>query len=301
MNDKNFEKLQELKFRKITTSWIGKVDGYFFTVADKQDSENELIIYISLAPNPNKNKLFEYFDGLQANNEISNYSMEKNMVSLIYFEDKGDNIEDFLKKLAEKIKEIDGKNVCNNCDSTDGLSYYTNGNVYSLLCSKCGNDLMEKFETDKNMENNYIKGFFASLIGALIGSAIWIIIGALGFFASIAGLAISYCAFKGYSIAKGKFTRKGIILNVIAIIIAFLFAQYAVLFIEFMKEYDNMTLLGFLAITPLLFSSLEFIKALLPNIGLGLLFIVLGSYKTIVNNYKSAKNQENMEIERLNF
>ena len=171
--------------------------------------------------------------------------------------------------------------------------------MYSLLCESCGTNVIDQFEKDKLAKNNYIKGFLASLIGALIGSAIWIIIGALGFFASIAGLAISYCAFKGYEIAKGKLTRKGIILNVIAIVIAFLFAQYAVLFIQFMKEFENMDLLGFIILTPVIFSDLEFVKSLLPDIGLGILFAFLGTYRTIINNYKSAKNAENIKVEKI--
>ena len=88
-------------------------------------------------------------------------------------------------------------------------------------------------------------------------------------------------------------------MNVIAIVIAFLFAQYAVLFIQFMKEFENMDLLGFIILTPVIFSDLEFVKSLLPDIGLGILFAFLGTYRTIINNYKSAKNAENIKVERI--
>ncbi len=301
MTENNIEKLDELNFKKIGIDRIGKIGNYFFSIEDKQDSENELIVSFSFAPNNNKSKLFEYFDKLEENNKITEYSLEKSKVNIIYIENDDETIDNFLNNIVNKINEINGKCICSNCENTENLSFYSNGNVYSLLCEKCGTNVINQFEDDKNKANNYVKGFFASLIGALIGSALWIIIGAFGFFASIAGLAISYCAFKGYGIAKGKLSRKGIILNVIAIIIGFLFAQYAVLFIEFMKEFENMNLLGFIQFTPIIFTDFEFIKSLLPDIGLGILFAFLGTYRTIINNYKSAKNAENIKVEKLDL
>jgi len=102
-------------------------------------------------------------------------------------------------------------------------------------------------------------------------------------------------------IAKGKLSRKGIVLIVIAIIIAFLFAQYAVLFIQFMKEFEDMTLLKFIIVTPYIFADMEVIKALLPDMGLGILFAFLGTYRTIINNYRFAKNAENDKVGRIVF
>ncbi len=299
MTENNVEKLVELNFKKIGIDRIGKIEDYFFSIEDKQDSENELIVSFNFAPNNNKSKLFEFFDKLEESKQISEYNIDKNLVRVVYIEDEKETVDIFLNGIVNKFREIDGKCICSNCDNTENLSFYSNGNVYSLLCESCGTNVIDQFEKDKLAKNNYIKGLLASLIGALIGSAIWIIIGALGFFASIAGLAISYCAFKGYGIAKGKLTRKGIILNVIAIVIAFLFAQYAVLFIQFMKEFENMDLFGFIILTPVIFSDLEFVKSLLPDIGLGILFAFLGTYRTIINNYKSAKNSENIKVEKI--
>ena len=299
MNDKNLEKLKELNFKNVGINWIGRIDSFFISIEDKQDSENELVVSLSLAQNNSRSKLVEYLDNAQKDNKISEYSLEKNKLSAIYRENEDESVENFLKVLLSYIKDIEGKSICDNCDNTEGLSYYTNGSVFSLLCEKCGNETIARFEKDKSKATNYAKGFLFSLIGALAGSVLWIIIGSFGFFASIAGLAISYCAFKGYEIAKGKFTRKGIVINIITIFIAFVFAQYAVLFIEFMKEYENLNLLDFILITPVLFTDLEFVKALLPDIGLGILFVFLGTYRTIINNYKIAKDSDKLTIEKV--
>jgi len=301
LNQINTEKLDNLNFKQIGINRIGKIENYFFDIEDKQDSENELVISINFAPNEKKSKLFEYFDELQKRSLISEYTLDKKNITVLFVENAELTIEDFLKDIVLKNKEIDGKCICQNCDSTEALSFYSDGKNYSLLCEKCGTDVINKFENDRKKKGNYLKGFIFSLAGALIGSAIWILIGAFGFFASIAGLAISYCAFKGYEIAQGKFTRKGIILNVIAIVIAFVFAQYAGLFLDFFKEYPTMKISDFLYITPIFLRDLEFMKALLPNIGLGILFIFLGTYRMIINNYKSAKNTENITIEKVDF
>ncbi len=299
MTDINAEKLKNLNFKNFGLNWIGKIENYFFTVQDKLDSENQLIIYFNLAPNNNRSKLFEYFDALQSKTIISEYSMDKNEIRLLYTESLDSGVDEILKEIVEKLKEIEGKNICDYCEETEFLSFYTNGTVHSLLCPKCAESVINKVEQEKKTHKNYVKGFFACLLGALIGSVLWILIGALGFFASIAGLAISICAFKGYAIAKGKLTRFGIVLNVIAILIAFIFAQYSVLFIQISKEIENLTIPGFLAITPVLFSSAEFLKALLPDIGFGLLFIFLGAYRTVLNNLKSAKDAENFKVEKV--
>ncbi|MBP5520558.1 MAG: hypothetical protein J6X84_08275 [Treponema sp.] len=299
MTDINAEKLKNLNFKNFGLNWIGKIENYFFTVQDKLDSENQLIIYFNLAPNNNRSKLFEYFDALQSKTIISEYSMDKNEIRLLYTESLDSGVDEILKEIVEKLKEIEGKNICDYCDETEFLSFYTNGTVHSLLCPKCAENVINKVEQEKKTHKNYVKGFFACLLGALIGSVLWILIGALGFFASIAGLAISICAFKGYAIAKGKLTRFGIVLNVIAILIAFIFAQYSVLFIQISKEIENLTIPGFLAITPVLFSNAEFLKALLPDIGFGLLFIFLGAYRTVLNNLKSAKDAENFKVEKV--
>lgn len=301
MNKVNLEILKEKGFKNIGIDWIGKIHEYFFDIQDKQDSEDELFITINFAQNLQKNKLFEYLDELQQKQIISEYGLDKNKISILYKEQAEESVLTFLEELINKIIEIDGKCVCNNCNNTEDLAYYTNGTLFSLLCKDCGKTLISEYEEDKKKKNNYLRGFFGSLVGAIIGSVVWIIIGALGFFASIAGFAISYCAFKGYETVKGKLNVKGIIINVLTILLAFLFAQYAVLFIECMKEIDGMTLRGFIYFTPILFSDLEFLKSLLPDVGLGLLFAFLGTYNTIHNKYKSAKYMENLHIEKVDL
>ena len=86
--------------------------------------------------------------------------------------------------------------------------------------------LFVESEDDNLGENNYIQGAVGSLVGALLGSVIWFLIGMVGFYASIAGYAIAFCAFKGYQLMKGKLTRVAVVINIVAMLIAFLAINY---------------------------------------------------------------------------
>ena len=57
----------------------------------------------------------------------------------------------------------------------------------------------------------------------------------------------------------------------------------------------------YLMFTPVLFSDSEFLLGLLPNLGLGILFIALGASTSISNNFKAAKNNEELKIEKIDL
>ncbi len=298
MNVNNIEQLTQLKFKKIENSWVGKINDFYISIDDEK--ENELIIKLNFISS-NRGKLFEFLENEKEADHIESYSINKNQLEIVYKETVEVQLDSFLNEIVSLCGQIEAKCVCTNCEQTQDLSFYTNQKVYSLLCSNCGGRLLSQVEVDNSRRNNYLAGFFASLLGALIGSVAWIAIGALGFFASIAGFAISFCAFKGYELAKGKLSRTGIILNIITILIGFIFAQYAVLFIGFRKEFPEMNLRDFITLTPIIFSDTEILKSLIGDFLLGILFIVLGTFRTIKENFIKAKENKNLQIERVDF
>ncbi|WP_318662493.1 hypothetical protein [Treponema sp.] len=298
MDDINLGQLTNAGFKRIGLSFIGKVDDYFFTLTDKLDVEKEITVSINIAPNDDKSKLFEYLDKEQC---FKDYGIDGKTVTITFIESSEKDLLNALQELAFKLKEINAVCVCGSCDNTEYLAVYTNGTVHSVLCEKCGSEVLKSFEEEKNKNPNYGKGFFLSLIGALIGSIVWILIGMAGFYASIAGLAISFCAFKGYEIAGGKVTKTGVIINIITIAIAFFFAQYIGLFIALQKEVPELTFSLFVLNSNLIFTDHDILSYILPNMGLGLLFVVLGASRTISNNFNAAKQAEEFKIEKINF
>lgn len=301
MTEANVQILEKLNFKKIQINWVGKIGQYFIDVLDKQDSENEIVVTVLVAPNSNKTSLVELLDNYQKSNVVSDYALSNDQISITFNENCDLSFEDFLNTISGNLKSIEMKCRCQNCNATGELNYYVSGNRYLLLCDSCAEETLKKLQEEKKGNKNYVKGFFYSLVGALIGSLAWIILGAIGFMASIAGAAISYGAFFGYEKAHGKLTKKGIIINIVTIVLAFLVAQYAVLFIAFLKEYPDLKFLDFLSITPALFTDWEFVKSILPDIGLGLLFAFLGTSSTISKNLKLAKQNDDFNIEKLDL
>lgn len=303
MNEINIKKLQDAGFKQFDSEYIGKVNNYFFCIKDNQASEDLLYVTISIAPSESKNILFKYLDDLQKDNKIDDYELTKNEIKIALVEDSIYTIDIFLSDLSKVLEEIEAKNICNFCENTENIDLYVSSKVHSFLCQSCGEKLLTDLQEEKNIKPKYLLGFFASLVGALIGSVVWVVLGMLGFIASLAGYAIAYGAFYAYKKVNSKYTKLAIILNVVAIIIAFLFAQYSGIVFEVLREYkaDGITFSDAILYTNYLFTNKEFIVALLPDFGFGILFAFLGSFRTIKDNYTSAKEEENFYIEKVNF
>lgn len=299
MKEVNIDLLEKLNFKQTIFSYLGKVKDYYFEIVEQEDAI--LAISFSYFQNDAKAKMFEYFDEIQKNGVIKQYEVNKDRITVFYNENSDETLEKFFDNLTLQFSSIEMKNKCFICDNTADLSFYTLGLKYSLLCKTCADSAIAKLQDSKNTKNNYLLGFLGSVLGALVGSVLWIIIGLLGFIASIAGAAISYCAFKGYSLFKGKLTKKGIVLNIVAIIIAFIFAQYIGLYFDFKEAIAGADFGLYLMFTPVLFSDSEFLLGLLPNLGLGILFIALGASTSISNNFKAAKNNEELKIEKIDL
>ena len=303
MKEINIKKLQDAGFKQFDSEYIGKVNNYFFSIKDNQASEDLLYVTISIAPSESKNILFKYLDDLQKDNKIDDYELTKNEIKIALVEDSIYTIDIFLSDLSKVLEEIEAKNICNFCENTENIDLYVSSKVHSFLCQSCGEKLLTDLQEEKNIKPKYLLGFFASLVGALIGSVVWVVLGMLGFIASLAGYAIAYGAFYAYKKVNSKYTKLAIILNVVAIIIAFLFAQYSGIVFEVLREYkaDGITFSDAILYTNYLFTNKEFIVALLPDFGFGILFAFLGSFRTIKDNYTSAKEEENFYIEKVNF
>lgn len=303
MKEINIKKLQDAGFKQFDSEYIGKVNNYFFCIKDNQASEDLLYVTISIAPSESKNILFKYLDDLQKDNKIDDYELTKNEIKIALVEDSIYTIDIFLSNLSKVLEEIEAKNICNFCENTENIDLYVSSKVHSFLCQSCGEKLLTDLQEEKNIKPKYLLGFFASLVGALIGSVVWVVLGMLGFIASLAGYAIAYGAFYAYKKVNSKYTKLAIILNVVAIIIAFLFAQYSGIVFEVLREYkaDGITFSDAILYTNYLFTNKEFIVALLPDFGFGILFAFLGSFRTIKDNYTSAKEEENFYIEKVDF
>ena len=167
-----------------------------------------------------------------------------------------------------------------------------------MKCSKCGVEVPEgTVRCDScgfpiklaQKRENVICGIVGAFLGALIGGASIILIGMLGYIASVSGLILAVCTLKGYELLGGKLSGKGIVISILfmlatpyiadridwAIVIMQEFADYGVTFAE-----------GFAAVPELLKDGSiemgEYIKNLLMIYG----FCALGAFATLRSTLK---------------
>lgn len=300
MNAEIVTAIEGMGFVRSGASWAGRVGKYYWRVTDASGNETPIIVSTSLQVPADQNGLQGLLGSLKEEGKIAHFTLDETGVYLFLgpASDAG-SVRDLLSRVNESLEAMHASNVCERCEETSFVGFYTDGTNAHLLCQKCYQAAEARVAEGKQKPNNYVLGYIASLVGALIGSVAWIALGALGFYASIAGYAIAFCAFKGYGLVDGKKTVIGISLTLLNVVFALFFAEYVGLYISLLKEYPGLEVMRFVLATPALFSDMEFLRAILPNLGLGLLFAVLGTYGIVKNYMLLAKAAAHEKIEKM--
>lgn len=286
-------------FKDINGTWVGSINNHKFLITQDKVAKEELQLKTSCATNESKDELFSFLDEQKTNGKIKSYDVDKNLLSIIYIQGKSDSeFEFFLKDISELLTRLKVEDVCFSCNEMKETDAYKIKNIPTFVCSTCVENIKTEMENASNSQNHYLTGTLGSIIGALVGSVVWILIGYFDFYASIAGYAVAYCAFYGYNLGKGKATKIGAIINIIAIVFATLFAEYVGLFLD-VKKTVNIDFLSFAKFSLPYFADPSFIKSLLPSLGFGFLFAGLGSYRIIKNIFTEANMISNTSIEKI--
>lgn len=99
-------------------------------------------------------------------------------------------------------------------------------------CSLCGQTvtqeeaaLQTQIPVAAPKSENVLTGTVGALIGATIGAAVILLLGQLGYVASISGLVLAVCTLKGYELLGHKLSTKGILICLVLIMITPYFAD----------------------------------------------------------------------------
>jgi hypothetical protein len=130
-------------------------------------------------------------------------------------------------KIKEVIEDISGyyigkypeaKITCYGKDCTEE----TNIDIYELngvpipMCEKCAKELEKDLEKanieEEAAPGNYLRGFLGAALFSIPGILVSFLFIMLGKIAAIAGFVYYYLALKGYSWAKGKFDKIGVLI-----------------------------------------------------------------------------------------
>ena len=71
---------------------------------------------------------------------------------------------------------------------------------------------------EEKKRENVPAGIVGAFLGSLIGVACAVLIGQLGYVASISGLVMAVCALKGYELLGGSLTKKGALISTLLIL-----------------------------------------------------------------------------------
>ena len=153
----------------------------------------------------------------------------------------------------------------------------------------------------ENVQENVVAGIVGAFLFALAGGAVWFGLYMVGFIAGISGLIGAVCAIKGYTVFAKKESVKGIIISVIIALLVIVIAWYFCLAYDVCDAYQMWYDAGEIDYTLTYFESVQVAHYFLADpevgpaywgdLGIGLLFCVVGGGSYVVNKIKNAKSK----------
>ena len=152
-----------------------------------------------------------------------------------------------------------------------------------------------------NQNENMIAGLVGAFLFSLAGAAVYFLLYMIGYIASISGLIGVVCAIKGYAIFAKKESTKGIIIASVIALLVIVLAWYFSISYDIYDEYKSafangevdftVSFIEAVRVTPDFLDVPEVASACFKDLGLSLLFCVIGSGGYIFNKIKNAKAQ----------
>lgn len=280
--------------------FIKQEDLYFISSRSNSSQEEVAQIFLSYDQIERKGDIINFLDDGKEKGQIQSYQINDDFLLFDYnLEQFSESLGTFMEQLCQVLKNLNVSNSCVHCKKTEKLHLYVNNSKPCILCEDCGIELTKKIDSVTNAKNNYLKGFFASLLGALVASVLWIVLGVIGWYASFAGYVIAFAAFWAYNKVGGKLTKQGVIINICTIIFALIFAEYVELVIQLAREIPGGTLFGYILLVPSLLFYPDVLKHELISIAIGALFSFLGCNQIIKSNLEAAKNMNNINVKKI--
>ena len=183
-----------------------------------------------------------------------------------------------------------GANICTQCGGAldDGDCWKQLGVAAYHLHGRCAERMMETAELElqqSQMEDHgsYGSGFVGALLGGVLGAVVWGLVMMLGYLASVVGLLIGFLAERGYRLLHGRNGKGKLVILAIVIVLSVVLGTFlgecGMLFRAMQGESYSPTV-GEVVNYLFLFIQEEpaVTREVLSNLGLGLLFALLGTY-----------------------
>ncbi|MDD2971649.1 MAG: hypothetical protein PHE02_05905 [Lachnospiraceae bacterium] len=123
-------------------------------------------------------------------------------------------------------------------------------------------------------------GVIGAIIGALLGAVLWVVLYQIGIIASVAGIAIVFCACKGYALLSKSEKLGGVVTAIVisvVVLVATVFLCWSMdIYNELNVEYEITLLDAFLLVPEIAFTA-DFIVKFVKELLIGLILIGVGA------------------------
>ena len=150
-------------------------------------------------------------------------------------------------------------------------------------------------------EENVLAGIVGALLFSLAGGIVWFLLYQIGFLAAISGIIGVVCAIKGYTIFGKRESVKGVIISTVLAFLVIVAAWYLCLSYDVYNAYQDWFANGEVDFTLTFAESVragylflvedtEIAIAYLKDLGIGLIFCVVGAFGYVKAAIGKAKN-----------
>lgn len=258
-----------------------------YTDAEKIEDREAFFEYLETLP---QRYPFVYRAGYNGSNMVYVYVHTREQ------EDR-ENLTTVIAGLVGRCTEYGVRNCCAHCKNIAPLHAAAVDHTPLLICDNCLARVTEGAEGKPARRENLPLGLVGALLGVLLGSVLWIVIGEIGFIAGIAGYAIVFCGMKGYQILGGRISKAGIVICVLLSCLVIAGAEMVSLGLAIYQEFGEMygiTPGDAFRVIPEFLKEPEVADGVAKDLVVGYLLAIWASYASI----RSAWQQVGKEPER---
>ncbi len=279
----------------------GTCRGYYVTVNTAENGMYIINISAHSESDPGNAALRDFIESRKnVTNQIQSVNVSNNNASIVstrtfLIKKVPAHLNEAIMPIIDFLESNRYVSGCMQCGTqmSDVDCYDINGS-HRYLCSDCAVKI-ESALSDKKQDvlankSNLIPGIVGALLGSMLGCLVYFLIWQLGYIAAIAGLITAVCTFKGYEMFGKVIDKKGVIVCVLVIIFSVFFANQIVWAYDAFKAYKDDGI-GF-------FECFRYINDVVKlneltgqyygNLAMAYLMTLLGSYRNIVNAFKSS-------------
>ena len=201
-----------------------------------------------------------------------------------------EKIHTLLPELLSYLHENGYENCCEISRAVGAtVGCMTNG-VPQLLAPDLFAEVSRKAEQNERVRaetpENIGRGILGALIGGVIGAAVIVLIGQLGYVAALSGVVLGYCTIGGYRRGAGKLSAVGIAVSIVVMLLAVYLGNRVDIAIAAVQELDLTFGQAFAWMHELVDAD-----AYMENLVTLYLFSALGAVPAALNAHKVAREQ----------